>query len=40
MLGWKLNTFKIEKTDSKSGCTSYHYIYICKKEAGADELSE
>ena len=40
MLDWKLKTFKIGKTDNISGCTSYHYIYICRKEPGADEISQ
>ena len=31
MLGWKLKTFKIEKTDNKSGCKSYHFIISLKK---------
>ena len=34
-----LQTFRISKTHKESGHPSLHYIYILKKEPGADQVS-
>lgn len=39
MLGWELQTFKIERQNSHNGQDSVHFVYICKKVEGCDELS-